>query len=330
MNYNALSVYPIVNCCSALLADKDTYVRELIFTYCRRSCKYCPLVNKSIRKMSPETARKHIQEAVRIAKSKQFSKVRIQLIGGDALGAWDELTEVCEIVHQTKWDLPVSLGAVICGCNLTQEKQEWLLENSRNVQLVYRWDEISGKENWIHFPLLRHPIVECIQWFATPSAIPQMFSELSALLRYSKKIQLEFFALESWSANDYAAFFSQLGKLIIGEYYSSGPQVLYQFGLDYPSQCQQQLETIDVTENCYRCRYLSPERMIHSTLTRYYARTQKSEICDAAREILVRKPTSQTLSAYYTVFLQKLTQLLIKSDVDSGLATTLPHPVSGR
>jgi len=317
MNSEYLSIYPIVNCCSTLLADEDTYVRELIFTYCRKPCKYCPLVNKSIRKMSPETVREYIQEAVLIAQSKQLSKVRIQLIGGDALGTWDEFTEVCKLVRQTKWDLPVSLGAVICVCSLTQEKQDWLLENSRSVQLVYRWDEIKGKENWIRFPLLRHPMVECVQWFVTPSTIPQMYSELSALLCYGKKIQLEFFALESWSSNDYAAFFAQLGKLIIAEYYSRGPQVLRRFGLDHPEQCQRQLETVDVSGNCYRCRYLSPERMIYSTLTRYYTQAQGSDTCDAAGDILTRRPAYKLLSAYYAVFLQNLTQLLGESPVDA-------------
>ena len=317
MNSNDLSIYPIVNCCSALLADADTYVRELIFTYCRKTCKYCPLVNKSIRKMSPGTVVKHIQEAVRIAQSKQLSKVRIQLIGGDALGAWDEFSEVCKLVRRTKWDLPVSLGAVICGCGLTQEKQEWLLENSRSVQLAYRWDEITGKENWMHYPLLRHPMVECVQWFVAPSTIPQMYSELSVLLRYGKKIQLEFFALESWSSDDYAAFFSQLGKLIIAEYYSRGPHVLRQFGLDYPEHCHRQLETVDVTGDCYRCRYLSPERMIYSTLTRYYSKKQESKTCDAAKEVLARRTACKVLSAYYTEFLQKLSQLLDESVVDA-------------
>jgi len=313
MNLNNLSIYPIVSCCSASLTDEDTYVRELIFTYCRQSCKHCPLANKSIRKMSLETVHKHIREAVQIAQSKQYSKVQIQLIGGDALNAWEEFTEVCRFVGQTKWELPVSLGAVICGCNLAPEKQEWLLQCRNNVQLIYRWDETTGLDNWMNYSLLRHPMVGCIQWFVTPKTIPRMNSELSMLLRYRKRIQLEFFALELWSSDDYADFFSQLGKLIITEYHSIGPLALRQFGWNYPNKCSQQLDTIDVTGKCYHCRYLSPERMIHSTLSRYYSKVHEFEICDAAGEILIRRPVQQVFAERYSFFLQNLENLLIKN-----------------
>lgn len=313
---NNLSIYPIVNCCSASLVDKNTYVRELIFTYCRKTCKHCPLANKSIRKMSPEAVYKHIHDAVQVAKSKQLSKVQIQLIGGDMLGAWEEFIGICRWIEQVKWELPVSLGAVICGCNLTQEKQEWLLQNGRRIQLIYRWDEITGLANWVNYSLLRHPMVGCVQWFVTPKTIPRMKSELSMLLRYGKRIQLEFFELESWSSDDYTDFFAQLGKLIIEEYRFSGPLVLHQFGLEYQEQCSKQVDTIDVTGKCYRCRYLSPERMIHSTLLRYYSKDQESGMCDAAGEILVRRPIQQKFAEHYSFFLQNINDLLCKNSID--------------
>ena len=165
-------------------------------------------------------------------------------------------------------------------------------------------------DNWLHYAFLRHPMTNCIAWFVTPNTIPHITSQIPVMLRYGKNVQLEFFELESWSSDDYVHFFTQLGKMLIAQYRAYGPSVLHRFGLAYPEQCTGQLDTVDVTGKCYRCRYLSPERMIHSSLTRYYAKTQESQMCEAARDILARRPAQQAMAACYASFLQNLAQLL--------------------
>ena len=152
-------------------------------------------------------------------------------------------------------------------------------------------------------------MVSAVQWFVTRKSIEHLYDELSMILNYGKQIQLEFPDLDSWSPQDYEHFFSELMPLAIEQFYTSGKILFQTFPEGCGSHDNKRIDTVDVSGKCYACHYLSPERMVQSTLSKYYAEEHSETLCPAASDMAKRRPKQEQLAAYAEKFLKTLAGL---------------------
>ncbi len=273
--------------CGAVGLAEKTYCLEMIFNSClqeKKTCALCPLLNSSNRHIKIEKAFVLVKDAAEKIYEAGFKKISLRLIGGDNLEDWSLFVEFCEKIWGAEKDLkcPVEITATTCGFCLDADKENYLLENSSRLQLIFRWNGEAARQIWDNFSVLKyHPMTCEVDYCLTKKNIENFFLDMKEIIEAGKRSVVEFLDLDSWKAQDVAAYIAQIKLLAKSQ--NRTKNLLMQ---DAPKSCGQKIHTLDIDGRRYPCRYFSPERMLYSALRNIGEEYDKEAACPVANRFL--------------------------------------------
>lgn len=254
---------PYVSTCPESYAQQEqTAVIELYFSGCRKNnCAACPLVSSTPRYMKDVFSQ--ILYAADQAEKQGNRNLQASLVGGDSLNRWNELRLLLNSIESQTLRIPTTLRATVCVGSLDSEKQDFLLQNTKQLRLTYRWNGAESLNDWRQFGILRHPATSDVDWCLTKDRIYGIGSELSLLLDAGKNVHVEFLDVEQWSSEDLKKYIHEMTKIVLA--YKEKAQIRLN-----PPSCycgtDKCLGYIELDGRTRPCRHLSTERWIYSTL----------------------------------------------------------------
>lgn len=283
-------------------ACENTYVRELFFTYnCSSKCKNCPHITTSDINMPFEVAAWAVSTAEDTAWRRRMDALRIQMAGGDPLTRFEELKAFAGWMWEMPWRLPVSLGFTTDGSTLTGEAAEWLERNRERIHMSYCWNGSHGRERWENSSILRSGLVDTVFWCLDRESLEHFREETKLIMDAGKRVCVEYTDIDSWKDETMKKYLLELCAVFptvkqrrefLGTFYSCA------------ADRHNMIDAVDTDGRRYHCRYLSPERMIYSSLKHLdYQALIEDGVCPAGKSILMRRKKQAQL--------QKLLDILV-------------------
>ena len=266
--------------CSVVDLPEDSYCLELIFNPCAQEiCDACPIRDLGRRPMKINKALAHVSNAISRANAAGFKKLRVHLIGGDALADWAHFTDFCAGVWSKRY--PVQIAATTCGFYLDENKMAFLLENSWRLRLIFRWNGEAGRKAWEKFPALKyHPMTQEIDYCLSRSTLKNFAVDAQEVIDRNKRLVLEFLDLDRWNKSDFATYVEQM-KIAAAQGRKNKLAAC-----EAPGDCAKRLSTVDIHGENYPCRYFSPERLTYSALRDIKAEYDAESTCPVATYLL--------------------------------------------
>lgn len=271
-------------------ADSSVFVLELLLTgRCgglEALCGPCPVLSRNARAMRLPVAEEAVRTHVRRAAAEGFSRLHVQLVGGDPLCAFETLSALTESLGSWADDFPVNLGFTTCGGPagpVDPLVRDWLLQNGDRLLCSFRWNGAEGTRRWRADRELWNRIVRTVLWSVRPDTLDEMGTELKELLAAGVRVMLEYPAPESWRLADAERYVEALRQLT--------PQEARVLWGNVPDGCRCAAAgavLVDIGGKTYPCRLLSPERMTYSQLQQRFCPAGSSgegELCPAEQSL---------------------------------------------
>lgn len=266
---------PGVQACTRNLigADSSVFVLELLMTGrcggAETLCGPCPVLSRNARTMRLSIAEEAVRTYVRRSAEEEFSRLHVQIVGGDPLCAFETLSAFTESLDGWTDNFPVSLGFTTCGgpiCPVAPSMRDWLLQNENRLLCSFRWNGVEGARRWRTDREFWERIVGTVLWSVRPDTLDVMCTELRELFALGVRVVLEYPVPESWRLTDAERYVEVLRQLT--------PQEVGLLWGNVPDGCRcaaNGMVSVDIGGKAYPCRLLSPERMTYSQLQQRFS-----------------------------------------------------------
>lgn len=294
---------PCVQGCSLndSLADSETLVRELIFTYkCEKKCSNCHLLNVSDSTMSVELAVNIVKESIDYAKENGLKNLFLHLIGGEVLDEFDCVKDFCNKVTELKSEIPIYFFVDTCGRKITDECKQWLNDNNK-VYIRLRWNDFTKSEVWDSDNEFWSSKTDTVLWKIGKKNFSNIIYDVDTFADIKKYAIPEYPHLGTLDINDYKEYCRQLN-------YLSKYNVLdFIIASDYFDCCSveknsiKQIETVDVDGKKYFCKYMSPMYNFSRVYNKVYEQPDIPESCSKcdAKDVCELCPAARVLKNNY-------------------------------